>query len=79
MGWLVERRWDGSNVAWAFAGMLLANAVCLLLGAAWLGVTIGAGQALLYGVAPFLIGALLKSALGAAVLKLMVRGGPGAK
>src|SRR5262249_20935758 len=34
MGWLAERGWNGNRVLLAFLGMLLSNAVCLLLGAA---------------------------------------------
>lgn len=74
MGWLAERGWNGNRITLAFLGMLLSNAVCLLLGAAWLAVLIGPEQAIVYGVMPFLVGALLKSALGAATLKLLVRG-----
>jgi biotin transport system substrate-specific component len=74
MGWLAERGWNGSRVSLAFLGMLLSNAVCLLLGAAWLAVLIGPQRAIVLGVAPFLVGALLKSALGAAVLKLLAPG-----
>jgi biotin transport system substrate-specific component len=74
MGWLVERGWNGDRVILAFFGMLLSNAVCLLFGAAWLAVLIGPQRAIVLGVTPFLVGALLKSALGAAVLKLVARG-----
>ena len=74
MGWLAEQGWNGNRVILAFLGMLLSNAVCLLLGAAWLAVLIGPEQAIVYGVMPFVVGALLKSALGAATLKLLVRG-----
>jgi biotin transport system substrate-specific component len=75
MGWLAERGWNGNRVGLAFLGMLFSNAVCLLLGAAWLAVLIGSERAIVVGVTPFLAGALLKSALGAAVLKLLARGG----
>jgi biotin transport system substrate-specific component len=54
--------------------MLLGNAVCLLLGAAWLALLIGPERAIVLGVMPFLVGALLKSALGAATLKLLASG-----
>lgn len=74
MGWLAGRGWNGNRVGLAFIGMFLSNAVCLLLGAAWLAAVIGAEQAIVHGVAPFLIGAVLKAALGAAVLKLLERG-----
>lgn len=73
MGWLAERGWNGHCPWWAFAGMLISNALCLILGAAWLAVLIGFEQAVALGVAPFLIGAVLKAALGALTLKLMTR------
>ena len=74
MGWLAERGWNGSRVWLAFVGMVLSHAICLLLGAAWLAVIIGIEQAIIYGLTPFFVGALLKSALGAATLKLLTRG-----
>jgi biotin transport system substrate-specific component len=75
MGWLAERGWNGNRVILAFLGMLLSHAVCLLLGAAWLAVLIGPERAIALGVMPFLLGTLLKSGLGAAMLKLLARGG----
>ena len=73
MGWLAERGWNGHRPLLAFAGMLISNALCLVLGAAWLAVLIGVEQAIMAGVTPFLIGAVLKAALGAVTLKLMTR------
>lgn len=73
-GWLAERGWNGNRLVLAFASMMLSNVVCLLLGAAWLATLIGLEHAFLLGVAPFIIGALLKSALGTATLALLVRG-----
>ncbi len=74
MGWLAQRGWNGDRVGLAFVGMLLSNGVCLGLGAAWLAVIIGPQQAIVHGVTPFLVGAVLKSALGAVTLRLLVRG-----
>lgn len=71
MGWLAERGWNGNRIGLAFAGMLISNLACLILGGAWLAVLIGFEQALMAGVVPFLIGGILKSALGAMVLKLI--------
>jgi biotin transport system substrate-specific component len=73
-GWLAERGWNGSRVVLAFVAQLLGNALCLGLGAAWLSVGIGLEQGIQYGVTPFLIGAVLKSALAAASLLLIGRG-----
>ena len=74
VGWLAERRWNGKQPVLAFVSMLLGNALCLLLGAAWLATIIGMEPAFASGVAPFIIGGVLKSALGAALLALLVRG-----
>ncbi|UYO00410.1 MAG: biotin transporter BioY [Devosia sp.] len=74
VGWLAERGWNGARPLLAFVSMLLGNALCLVIGAAWLATLIGLDQAIVHGVTPFLIGAVLKSALGAAVLALLVRG-----
>ncbi len=70
VGWLAERGWNGSRVLLAFAAMVLGNLACLVLGTAWLAVMIGVEQAITFGFLPFLVGGLLKSALGAATLKL---------
>jgi biotin transport system substrate-specific component len=67
-GWLAERGWNGSKAGLAFVAMILGNTACLLLGGAWLAAMIGVEQAFLLGVAPFILGGLLKSALGAATL-----------
>jgi biotin transport system substrate-specific component len=68
-GWLAERGWNGGRVGFAFAAMLLGNFLCLALGAAWLAFFVGAGAAIASGVTPFLAGAVLKSALAAALMK----------
>ena len=73
MGWLAEHGWNGRRPLLAFAGMLISNGLCLVLGAAWLAVLIGVEQAVMAGVTPFLIGAVLKAALGAVTLRLMTR------
>ncbi|SDA59473.1 biotin transporter BioY [Mesorhizobium qingshengii] len=70
VGWLAERGWNGNRVVFAFAAMLLGNLACLVLGTAWLAVMIGAEKAITFGFLPFIVGGLLKSALGAATLKL---------
>src|SRR5699024_7767030 len=58
-GWLVARGWNGSRPVLAFLAMGLANASCLLLGAAWLAVMIGPSDAFVSGVLPFIPGAFL--------------------
>jgi biotin transport system substrate-specific component len=76
VGWLAERGWNGRKPVLAFVGMLLGNALCLVVGGAWLAVLFGAEVAWTSGVAPFIVGGVLKSALGAALLALLVRGKP---
>jgi biotin transport system substrate-specific component len=72
-GWLAERGWNGNRPGLAFAAMLLGNAACLALGAAWLAALVGPEQAVVHGVTPFLLGGLLKSALAAASLAALTR------
>jgi biotin transport system substrate-specific component len=74
IGWLAERGWNGRRPVLAFVSMLLGNAFCLLAGGAWLAVLFGAEVAWTSGIAPFIIGGVLKSALGAALLALLARG-----
>lgn len=73
VGWLAERGWNGHRIGLAFAAMLMGNLLCLALGGAWLAVMIGAQKAFAAGVAPFLIGGALKSALGALALRATAR------
>jgi len=71
MGWLAARGFDGARPVRAFGAMLLCTTLILAIGGLWLGAMIGAakeGWAL--GVAPFLIGDVGKSGLGAASLVL---------
>jgi biotin transport system substrate-specific component len=79
VGWLAERGWNGNRVGLAFLAMLLGNALCLVLGALWLSLGIGWEAAFAHGVAPFLVGGALKSALAAAILKLAAPGKAGAR
>lgn len=72
-GYLAERGWNGHRPVLAFVSMMLANLLCLAIGGVVLGFMIGAEKAFLFGVLPFLVGAVLKSALGAAVLRLIAR------
>ncbi|HET9904500.1 MAG TPA: biotin transporter BioY [Xanthobacteraceae bacterium] len=69
VGWLAERGWNGRRPFLAFAAMLIGNALCLLLGAAWLATIVGVERAIAAGVTPFILGGVLKSALGAAALR----------
>ncbi|MCR4269124.1 biotin transporter BioY [Nitratireductor sp. ZSWI3] len=73
VGLLAERGWDARRPLLAFAAMLAANALCLVMGGAWLAALIGPQKALALGVAPFVLGGVLKSALGAATLVALAR------
>lgn len=68
-GWLAEHGCNGRRPLLAFAAMLAGNALCLVLGGAWLSVLVGPAKAVALGVAPFVLGGIVKSALGAALLK----------
>lgn len=59
--------------------MLFGNLLCLALGAAWLAHLFGFEAAWASGVAPFLIGAVLKSALAAAAIEMLRRSGIAAR
>ncbi|MGO4283088.1 biotin transporter BioY [Bosea sp. TAB14] len=68
-GFLAQRGWNGRRIGLATFSMLAGNALCLVLGTAWLATFIGVEKAIAVGAAPFLLGAILKSALAAATLK----------
>ena len=70
MGWLAARGWDGARPLRAFWALLLCTTLILLMGGAGLGGLIGADKGWQFGVLPFLLGDVLKSALGAATLAL---------
>jgi biotin transport system substrate-specific component len=67
-GWLAERGWDKRFVTAALA-MLIGSAVILLTGWAWLATALGSAKAAFAaGVAPFILGDIVKIALATAVL-----------
>jgi biotin transport system substrate-specific component len=70
MGWLAARGWNGAHPLRAFWAMLLCTTLIVLLGGAWLSALIGPAKGWQLGVLPFLIGDVLKSAMGAATLAL---------
>lgn len=70
MGWLAARGWNGAHPLRAFWAMLLSTTLIVLLGGAWLSALIGPAKGWQLGVLPFLIGDVLKSAMGAATLAL---------
>ena len=66
-GSLAERGWDRSLLK-AGAAMVIGNLVIYALGLTWLAIQIGLGDALKYGLVPFLVGDALKIVLGACLL-----------
>ena len=60
-----------THPAMHFAGFLAIHALILAVGWAWLSGFMGAEAALAAGVTPFLIGALIKSGLGASLLVVL--------
>jgi biotin transport system substrate-specific component len=70
-GFLAERGWTGKASVRAFAAMLLGNLLILAIGTAWLAGPIGLSlpTAVVAGAMPFVLGAVLKSALAAALLR----------
>lgn len=69
VGWLAARP-GGRGWRSLTLSFLAAHALILLLGFAWLAVGLGARAAFAGGVAPFLAGALLKTILAVATVKL---------
>jgi len=69
VGFITEKGISANRLFAGFSLHLAANLLCLLLGWMWLAQVIGAEKAWIAGVVPFLIGAVLKSALAATVLK----------
>ena len=72
-GYLAEQGWTGARVVKSFLAHLAANTLCLAIGGAWLAWLLGAEKGLVLGVTPFILGAVLKSALAAAVLLALAR------
>lgn len=68
VGFMVERGCNGSHPVRAFAAMIAAQTVCLLVGAAWLSAFVGAHNAVMAGIAPFIPGEVMKAALAVATL-----------
>jgi biotin transport system substrate-specific component len=74
VGVLAERGWTAKP--WmSFAVMCLGNALCLAIGACWLATLVGVEKAWMAGVAPFILGGVLKSALGASSIEIARRVG----
>ena len=72
-GWLAEKGWNGRRPMLALVSMLAGNALCLVIGTAWLANFVGLPKAFALGALPFLLGAVVKSALAAATLRALPR------
>lgn len=67
VGWAADRGFD-RNPFTLFGAMLVAEAVMMAMGFAWLATLIGADKAWTFGVAPFILADLIKVALAAALV-----------
>jgi biotin transport system substrate-specific component len=67
VGWAADRGWD-RNPFKLFGAMVVADAVMLAMGFAWLATLIGADKAWTFGVAPFIVPDLIKVALASALV-----------
>lgn len=67
VGWAADRGFDRNPIK-LFGAMVIADAAMLAMGAAWLTVLIGAGNAWTFGVVPFIVPDLIKAALAAALV-----------
>lgn len=66
-GWAADRGWDRQFLK-LLAAMLAGECVMMLMGFSWLAMLIGAAKAWQFGVAPFILGDLVKLALAAALV-----------
>lgn len=69
VGWAAERTWLTRSPAYCFAVMLLANAVILAMGGAWLAGFMGFSAAMTAGVTPFILGGVVKAGLAAGLVE----------
>ncbi|MBV8543335.1 MAG: biotin transporter BioY, partial [Acidobacteria bacterium] len=71
-GWFSERGW-GSTILRAITGMLVALGIIYLGGWSWLAAFVGAKNAWLGGVRPFILADIVKVAVGASLLPQLQR------
>lgn len=67
VGWLSEHGWD-RRTGTAAAGMVIGNLCIYAIGALWLARFVGGASAVQAGIAPFILGDLLKIGLAATLL-----------
>ncbi len=68
-GWLAERGWD-RTLGRAAAAIALGHVLLFVPGVLWLAFLFGWPKAVAFGIAPFLVVTLAKTALGAALVAL---------
>ena len=73
VGWMAERGWTAAGITQSFFVMVLGHAVTLGLGVIWLATLIGWSRAVTAGLTPFLLGAIVKSALAVATIEIIRR------
>jgi biotin transport system substrate-specific component len=66
VGWAADRGWDRHPLK-LFSAMLVAEAVMMAMGFAWLALLIGPEKSWQFGVVPFIAGDLIKLALAASL------------
>lgn len=66
-GWMAERGW-GRGLAGLSVAMIAGSALLFVPGVLWLATFVGFEKAIAFGLVPFLAGAVVKAALGVAVL-----------
>ncbi|MFM7345053.1 MAG: biotin transporter BioY [Tagaea sp.] len=71
-GWMAERGW-GRSLAGLSVVMLAGSALLFVPGVLWLSTFVGFEKAIAFGLVPFLAGAIVKAALGVAVLMAVDR------
>ena len=69
-GWAAERGW-GRDLSRTLPVMLLGHVLIFAPGLVWLAALLGWDKALAFGIAPFMLATLLKSALGAAIVSAL--------
>ncbi|MGJ8527009.1 biotin transporter BioY [Maritalea sp.] len=67
VGWSVDRGM-GKNIVLLFAAMLVGEVVMFALGFSWLANLIGVEKSWMFGVQPFILGDLLKTAIAATLV-----------
>ncbi|TGU93990.1 biotin transporter BioY [Mesorhizobium sp. M00.F.Ca.ET.151.01.1.1] len=67
VGWAADRGWDRHPIK-LFNAMLVAEVVMMAMGFAWLALLIGPEKSWQFGVVPFIVGDLIKVALGASLV-----------